>query len=292
MLIRTLEQLSQDVRNGIRALRRGRGTTATAVLTLALGIGANAAIFSVAYAWLLREWQVREPARLVFVRARGADGERIDDFAWQTVDQLRLSTRTLTTLSAFDGSTVAVTIDGKSAVVYADFVTGDYFSLLDLQTPLGRPLTRDDDQPGRPPVAVISHAYWRQQFGADPGVIGKTVVLKDLVCTIVGVTSPTYYGRKTAGSAAALMLPMTWHTALGLKDHTAFKLLGRLRPDVTREAARSELDGIYQRILTRERASTAVDPTHAPALSRIELQPATRGAMDDYDRFGREVWIL
>src|SRR5262250_3234260 len=102
MLTSALEQLGQDVRNGIRALRRGRGVTATAVLTLAFGIGANTAIFSVAYAYLLREWQVREPQRLAFVRARGADGERLDDFSWQIVDRLRLSTRTMKPLSALD----------------------------------------------------------------------------------------------------------------------------------------------------------------------------------------------
>jgi len=264
-----------------------------AVLSLALGIGANAAIFSVAHAFLLRVWQVRDPQTLVFVRARSTDGERIADFPWTTVQRLRLPTKSLVGLSAFDGSTVTVTIDGEPEIVHADFVTGDYLPLLGIETPLGRALTPDDDLPGRPPVAVISHTYWRHRFNADPHVLGKTVGLKSLVCTIVGVTSPTYFGRQTAGDAPSLMLPMAWHDALGLKDHVTFELLGRLRDDVSPEVARGELDALYQQAVADE-PSASPRPVGASAplpASHIELQSATRGDFDD-ERFAREVWIL
>jgi predicted permease len=292
MLSGTVEQLGQDVRNGVRAFGRDRAMTAAAVLALALGIGANTAIFSVAHAYLLRVWQVQDPEQLAFVRARSSDGERTGDFPWQTVERLRMPTQSFSSLSAVDGSTVTITIDGQPEIVHADFVTGDYFLLLGLMTPLGRSLTLEDDLPGRPPVAVISHAYWRQRFGADPHVIGKAVALKDLVCTIVGVTGPTYFGRQTAGDAPALTLPMTWHGALGLKDHLSFELLGRVRTDVTREGARAELDAIYQRALTEQRVPGVVtDPSRAPATSHIEFQSAARGDFDD-ERFAREVWIL
>jgi predicted permease len=288
------EALIEDLRNGVRALRRGRGTTVMAALALTLGIGVNSAIFSVAHAFLLRVWQVRDPQALTFVRARGTDGQRSDDFPWTTVERMRLATRSLSALSAFDGSTVTVTVDGESEIVYADFVTGDYFSLLGLQMTLGRPLTTDDDQPGRPTVAVISNAYWRERFASDPHVIGKTVTLKDLVCTIVGVAGPDYFGRQTAGSAPKLTLPMTWHGALGLKDHLTFELLGRLRPNVSPEAARQELDTLYQQTLVASPAGASANgPTGAPitSTSHIELQSALRGDADDA-RFAREIWIL
>jgi predicted permease len=286
-----VEQLTQDLRNGVRVLSRGRGMALMAVLSLALGIGANTAIFSVAHAFLLRVWQVRDPQTLTFVRARTSDGERIGDFPWTTVERLRLPTKSLAGLTAFDESTVTVTIDGEAEIVHADFVTGDYFPLLGLETPHGRSLTPDDDLPGRPAVAVISHAYWRQRFGADPQVIGKTVTLKNLICTIVGVTSPTYFGRQTAGNAPALMLPMVWHGALGLKDHLTFELLGRLRGDVNPEVARAELDGLYQRALADERPAVSGSAPAAPPTSHIELQTAIRGDFDN-ERFAREVWIL
>src|SRR6185369_1109246 len=108
-------------------------------------------------------------------------------------------------------------------------------------------------------------------------------------CTIVGVTSPTYFGRATAGNGPALTLPMAWHAALGLKDHTTFALVGRLRPGVTPEAARAELDARYQHALAEHRP-TASDSS-PPAFSHIELHSGIRGASDD-ERFSREVWIL
>lgn len=297
-----LEQLGQDIRNGFRALRRGGGATAMAVLVLALGIGANVAMFSVAHAYLLRTWQVRQPEQLAFVDARAADGDQIDDFSWPIVEQLRQATRGFAGISAFDGSTVTVTIDGDAEIVYADFVTGDYFQLLDLHPALGRPLTLEDDRPGRPPVAVISYGYWQRRFAGDPHVIGKTIALKNITFTIVGVHDNNYFGRQTAGSPLALTLPMAWHTALGLKDHTTFGLLGRLRPDVTRDAARTELDIIYQRAQIDERnttpdagattaAGTATSAAPAPAASHIELRSALRGSGSS-ERFEREVWIL
>jgi predicted permease len=289
-------QIGVDIRNGIRALRRGPGMTAMAVLSLALGIGANTAIFSVAHAFLLQVWQVREPQALEFVRARNADGERIGDFPWTTVEQLRLASRSFTGVAAFDGSTVAASIDNEPEIVYAEFVTGDYFPLLGIQPALGRLLTPADDLPGRPPTVVIGHAFWRQRFGADPHVIGRTIHVKDLVCTIVGVTGPTFFGERTAGSAPALMLPMTWHGALGLKDHQTFEMLGRVRPGATREAARTELDALYQQALAAERPAAAAragasTSERAPMVSHIELQSALRGDFDN-ERFAREVWIL
>jgi predicted permease len=282
--------MKEDLLNGIRALRRGRGITATAVLTLALGIGANTAIFSVAHAFLLRLWQVRDPQTLTFVRARDAAGHLNDDFTRPVVERLRVPSRSLSGLAAFDGSTLTVTIDGTPQIVYGDFVTGDYFEMLGIQTTLGRVLTPDDDKLDRPPVAVIGYAYWRQRFGADPHVIGKTVTLKNLVCTIVGVTSPTYFGRGIAGNGPALTLPMAWHAALGLKDHTTFGLLGRLRPGVGPDTARSELDALYQRALAEERP-TSSDPSNPATVSHIELHPGLRGDSDN-GRFTREVWIL
>jgi predicted permease len=275
----------------MRTLRRDRAATLMAVLSLALGIGANVAIFSVAHAYLLRVWQVRSPERLVFVRARAADGGRIDDFSRPLVDRLRLPVQSLESLSAFDESTTTVVVAGEPEIIYTDFVTGDYFRQLDLHMALGRGLTPDDDLPGHPAVGVISHAYWTARFSGDPQVVGRTVVLKDIVCTIVGVTGPSYFGRQTAGRAPALTLPLTWHSALGLKDHLTFELLGRLRADVTPDAARAELDARYQAALLEQGASLPRDGSGGLVRPRIELQSATRGDFDN-EQFAREVWIL
>jgi hypothetical protein len=206
--------------------------------------GANTAVFSIAHAYLLRDWQVRSPQELVFVRARASTGERIGSFPWRTIEQLRGSHPTLTAVSAFDESTVTVTIGGRAEVVYGDFVTGDYFEMLGLRPALGRLLTTADDRAGQPPVAVLSHAYWTNRFGADPYVIGRMIAVKDVTCTIVGVTPRDCFGRETAGQAAAVTVPMVLQPRLALKDHLDFEMLGRLNAGAAPDIARAQLGGV------------------------------------------------
>jgi len=131
---------------------------------------------------------------------------------------------------------------------------------------------------------VLSHAYWTNRFGADPDVIGRTIAVKDVTCTIVGVTPRDYFGRETAGQAAAVTVPMVLQPRLGLKDHLDFEMLGRLNAGAAPDIARAQLDAVYQAALRDERLG------NAPA-RHIEVQSARRGDTQD-DRFVRQVWVL
>ncbi len=280
-----VDTLARHIRIGARILRRDLGASALAVLSLALAIGANTAVFSIAHAYLLRDWQVRSPEQLVFVRARASSGERIGAFPGPTIEQLRALRSPFAALAALDGSTITVISRGQPEVVYGDFVTGDYFPMLDVRASVGRLLTPEDDRPASPPVVVLSEPYWTTRFGADPAIVGRTVILKDVVCTIVGVTGAEYFGRQTAGAPPAITVPMVLQPHLALKDHLEFELIGRLRAGISSEAARAEVDAAYQQIRNQGPvADRAVD-------RHIELQSAERGDSQD-DRFVRQVWML
>ena len=193
------------------------------------------------------------------------------------------------TLAAFDGLTAAATVDGQPEVVYADFVTGNYFPLIGIAAWRGRLLGPDDDRPEQPAVVVVSYAYWVSRLGADPRAIGRTIVLKDLMCTIVGVTGPEYFGRQTAGEGAALTLPLSLHPRLALKDHTTFELIARVPAGSSMARVRARIDAAYQAAFRELRdPADADEPVRA---AQIELESARRGDFED-DRFAQELWLL
>src|SRR5215831_5104054 len=153
-----LESVLQDLRYAVRQLRQSPGFTTIAVCTLALGIGANSAMFSLVNAFLLRPLPVRNPNELVIVRNSSAG------FDQRMFEQLRDHNHTLAGLIAWDEGTMTVTVDGVTSIARIEFVSGSYYSLLGVQAAYGRALTPDDDVPGKPPVAVVSYAYWKGRY--------------------------------------------------------------------------------------------------------------------------------
>jgi hypothetical protein len=225
--------LLADLRYGFRMLVKNPGFTAVAVLTLALGIGANTAIFSLVDAFLLRRLPVKSPEQLVFVARVTPKGRTKNDFPYPTFEQLRDQNQSFSSLFAWDEASVAVTVDGEPAFVPADFVSGNYFDVLGVDASLGRTFTSDDDQPGRKPVAVISYTYWQRQFAGNPALIGKAIYLGGIPFTVIGVTPRRFFGRNPTGRSADLVLPMFVHPQLALKDNDTFEIMGRLEPRVT-----------------------------------------------------------
>jgi predicted permease len=249
--VRVIETTWQDIRYGARLLLRYRLFAAFSIIALALGIGGTTAIFTLYDAIVLRPLPVHEPQQLVTLSI--GDGRRSNSFMPSPqFEAMREQNRTLSGIFARTSiASVNIGARGSAAIVSALAVTGDYHATLGLQPAAGRLLTSDDDRTGHANVAVISHAYWRRQFAADPRIIGQTITLNRAPFTIAGVEPAGFFGV-TVGSAPDVTIPMH-----GLVDVTGQKpstnpfatvieIMGRLRPGVSIDAATAELDGIFR----------------------------------------------
>jgi predicted permease len=280
-----MESLLQDFRYGLRTLRVNPGFTAAAALTLAIGIGANTAIFGMIEAFLLRSLPVKEPRQLAIVGHVGNRGHTQHDFPYPVFEQLRDHNHSFSGIFAYDATRASITINGEPDFVDTDFVSGSYFDVLGVSAALGRGLTPDDDRPGQPAVAVLSHSYWKQRFQSDAGVIGANVSIAGFPLRIVGVMPAGFHGRHSAGASAQIILPMSLQPRFGLKDHNTFNIMARLAPGVTLEQARADLEVVFQQAL-------AVDPTRPTEPHHIRLTSGVRGDSGDYDGLGRELRLL
>jgi len=288
-----LETLLQDLRYGLRMLRKSPGFTAVAVLTLALGIGANTAIFSLADTFLLRVLPVKDPQQLVFIRATRPKGGTHGDFSYATFEALRDHNNSFSGMFAWDGSRVSAVLNGQAELIDGDFVSGNYWDVLGVAAFLGRTFNADDDQPGKKPVAVISYDFWQRRFARDPAAVGKTLYLGRIPFTVVGVTSPRFFGRNVAGRSADAVLPMAFHSQLGLNDHDTFEIMARLKPDMTAEQACADLDVGFQQSLTRD-VGSLISPQKQQEIraQKIVLRPGFRGESQPTENFATEMRIL
>src|SRR5262249_20047368 len=206
-----LETLLQDLRHGLQTLGRNPGFTAVAVLSLALGIGANTAIFSLMDAALLKMLPVKNPEQLVLIeRDDGAPvtkGSR--DLPYAFFEQLRGKPEVLAGVCAFLGrDRINVAVDGQAEVAYAQEVSGGFFAVVGVNALLGRNITEEDDNvPGARPVIVISYNYWQRRFARDPAIVGKSIAVNGHPFTIIGVAPPDFFGVRV-GDAPDLWVPI------------------------------------------------------------------------------------
>ena len=233
-----LEQLAQDTRYALRGLRRSPGFAAVAILTLALGIGVNTAIFSVINAVLLRPLPFRDPATLVLIdtgRIRPAS-------AWLTAAR-RERGRMLSDVAGFNGPRAATLVHaGASQQIDAADVTSNFLSLLGVVPIIGRDFSSTDVEPGAFAVGILSHEFWRRAFGSDAEIVGKTLIVTGSPVTIVGV-APAGFLFPTAGPLPATRLPTaTQPDVLRVANATAsVTVIGRLATGGTPAAASAEL---------------------------------------------------
>jgi len=288
-----VETLWQDLRFAARMLRKNPGFAAVAVLTLALGIGANTAIFSLADTFLLRVLPVKDPQQLVFIRATRPKGGTHGDFSYATFEALRDHNNSFSGMFAWGGSRVSAVLNGQAELIDGDFVSGNYWDVLGVAAFLGRTFNADDDQPGKNPVAVISYDFWQRRFARDPTAVGKTLYLGRIPFTVVGVTSPRFFGRNVAGRSADVVLPMAFHLQLGLNDHDTFEIMARLKPDMTAEQACGDLDVGFQQSLTRD-VGSLISPQMQQEIraQKIVLRPGLRGESQPTENFATEMRIL
>jgi predicted permease len=238
------ELFLHDLRTALRSLARAKGLTVTVALTLALGIGANAAIFSVVRGVLLRPLVNREEDRLIYIRqsARGLGADNVT-FSVPEIQDLRERVKTL---SAFgDFSTIGFTMVslGEPREVRAGVVGGSYFEVMGLRPVLGRLLDAKDDGPKAAGAAVLTYRFWTTVLNSDPSLIGKTVRLGDRSATIVGVLEPSVpYPAETEIIANVVTSPHHLSaTMVTGRVHRMTELFGRLAPGVDLETARAEL---------------------------------------------------
>src|SRR5437667_7657175 len=247
------EALGRDIRFALRALLRVKGLAATVVVTLALGIGANAAIFSVVRGVLLRPLVNRDEDRLIYIRqsAPGLGAENMT-FSVPEVDDFKSR---VTTIGAFgDFSTVDFTmigLGGEPRMVKAGVVGGSFFDVMGLRPVLGRLLNAQDDGPKAAGAAVLTHRFWTTSLNSDPGVIGKTIRLGPRAATVVGVLEPSVpYPADTEIIANVVTSPHhLGATMVTSRTHRMTELFGRLAPGASIDAARSELAAVHAAIV-------------------------------------------
>jgi predicted permease len=240
--------LLSDLRFALRSLGRAKGLAITVVLTLALGIGANAAIFSVVQGVLLRPLVNRDQDRLIYIR-QSANGIGVDNTHF-SVPELRDLQSSVKTLSAFgDFSTIDFTMVGlgEPRIVRAGVVGGSYFEVMGLRPALGRLIDRSDDGPQAAGVAVLTHRFWSTTLQSDPSLLGKTLRLGDRTATIIGVLEPSVpYPTETEIIANVVTSPHHLDaTMVDGRVHRMTELFGRLAPNADLESARAELRAVH-----------------------------------------------
>ena len=238
----------RDLQFALRSLTRAKGLTVTVVLTLALGIGANAAIFSLVRGVLLRPLVNRDEDRLIYIR-QTALGMGLDNAAF-SVPELQDFRGRVTSLTAFgDFSTVGFTMVGlgEPRVVRAGVVGGSYFEVMGLRPVLGRLLDARDDGPNAAGAAVLTYRFWSTTLASDPGVLGKTIRLDTRTAVIVGVLEPSVpYPAETEIIANVVTSPHHLSaTMVTGRVHRMTELFGRLAPTATLESARAELRTVH-----------------------------------------------
>jgi putative ABC transport system permease protein len=244
--------LFADLRFALRSLLRAKGLAVTVVLTLALGIGANAAIFSVVRGVLLRPLANRDEDRLIYIRQSAPGIDAVNTaFSVPELDDLRARVKTVTAFGDF--STIGFTMVGlgEPRVVSAGVVGGSYFDVMGLRPVLGRLLNSGDDGPNAAGAAVLTHRFWTTAFKSDPSVIGKTVRLDTRSATIVGVLEPSVpYPSETEIIANVVTSPHHLSaTMVTGRVHRMTELFGRLAPGTTLEAARADIRAAHGAML-------------------------------------------
>jgi len=251
-----METLLQDIRYGLRMLRKSPAFTTVAVTTLALGIGANTTIFSMVNSFLLRPLPVQDPGRITTLTEMQKDGSNNSDFSVPDYRDIRSQTddvfsNLLAYLFGMDG----LTANGKTDRILSNYVSGNYFSTLGLKPTLGRLiLPSEGEVMGADPVMVLSYSFWKTRFGGDPEIVGKKVILDGHPITIVGVGPKGFDGISSflrcqvylpLGMAFIDGYPVDFMTNRKLPMTT---LYGRLRPDVSLKSAQAKLDLVEQRM--------------------------------------------
>jgi predicted permease len=288
-----------DVRYALRMLCKSKFLTVTALLSLALGIGANTALFSVIDGLMLRELAVDQPAELVLLnwaagqygwfmntngvmRTDAKTGERTGNmFSYLAYEGFRDQSTLAEIFGFFSMGYWNVSLDGQSHVATGQVISGNYHSVLRITPEKGRMLSEEDDSPTAAPVAVISYRYWERQLGRDPNVVGKTIYLNRIPVSVVGVTSRQFEGVQRRSGVPDISLPMAMEPRMGpasrLKEPWRWwvNVMGRLKSGASAAAVQANLNAVFQDA-AREGWETAPPEDHNERTDRNQPRSATR----------------
>ncbi len=308
-----METLWKDIRFGLRMLAQKPAFTAVAVLTLALGIGANTAIFTLFDSLLLESMPVHDPGRLVLFSSELSEGTYTGDaptgpwpwFSFEFYEFLSKQALPFESVCAFRMGESAVSVhfaaersDEQTRRAVMHLVSGNYFTVMGVDAAMGRMLAPADDRPNSPPVAVVSYGYWKQRLRADPAAIGKVAILNGTAFTIVGVAPPEFFGERVR-RPPDYWLPLAFQPRMEpykyLDDTNAYGLnmMGRLRPGATREQAQAAVTVALQQFL-RDKAGAHISADRAQniAKSYIQLSDGGRGLSQLRFQYSQPLHIL
>jgi predicted permease len=273
-----METLFKDLRYGVRGLLKRKGFAAIAVLTLALGIGANTAIFTLVNAVMLKSLPVEKPEELVLFSDATGEGTSVEDtprtgkwnlFSYASYEYFRNHNQSFQDIAALRSGSSRLSVRRPDAAAAArgagQLVTGNYFSVLGVRATRGRVLTNEDDKPGAAPAAVISHRYWEQELNSDPAVVGKNFIINGTNFTVVGVTPKEFFGERVR-RPPDFWLPLSFQPQVELResfltnDQVYFLMvMGRLKPGATIERAQATTNLALQQFLTEQAGSKLTD---------------------------------
>jgi predicted permease len=307
-LTRWLRDFVYDLRFSARSFRRSPSFTLTTVLSLALGIGATTAIYSLVDQVLLHALPVRQPGRLVLIDWKGdqvASGfGSYNLMSYPICLDLQLQDRLFEGVLCRAATTVNLSTGGEHKPAAAEIVSGNYFSTLGVGPALGRVLGNDDDQtPGASPVVVLNYDFWQTQLSGAPDIVGRKVLVNQYPMTVIGVAAPAFRGIDVV-QVPALWIPAAmsaqaipgFHSLLDRRTRW-MQVLGRLRPDVTLAQAQVGLQPWFKAMLDEDTRRAGFPRTTAERrqrflASRIELTPAPQGHSSMRRRLSQPLWVL
>ncbi len=282
-----MRTLVQDLRYGLRMLAKNPGFTAVAVITLALGIGANTAIFSLVYALLLRTLPVRDPGQLVELLHRYPGEPHLNGFSWPTYRLMHDHNHVLSGLTAAVYQPFHVRgEDLEPQTLQGGYVDGTFFAVLGVKPAIGRLIGPADDHVGDPSaVAVVSWSYWKSRFNLDLAILGKQIIVEDVPVTVVGVTARKFSGLQLE-FRQDVWLPLAMEPIV-LRPGSARSslwLVGRLKPGVSIEQAHAEMAVLWEQSRT----------TNNPFIRKmkLEVEPAGAGLSRLREEWAKPVLLL
>jgi predicted permease len=302
-----IQDLAQDLHYGLRMLRKSPGFTAVAVVTLALGIGANTAIFSLMDQVLLQLLPVKHPEQLAVVAERGirfGDSWGENDISYPMYRDFRNHNQVFSGMFCRFPTGISLGYGDRTERVDAELVSGSYFPVLGVTAAIGRTVTPDDDRvPGGHPVAMLSYSFWQSRFSSDPSIVGKQIVTNGYTFTVIGVSQAGFDGVEP-GYKAKLFVPMMMKAQMtprsgGLEDRSLswVSAFGRLKPGISIAQANASLQPLMHSILEAEvrepRLQHYSDYDRAQFLkSTVELLPGSRGLSGLRERMQTPLWVL